>query len=186
MVHADHTYLDNPLTGIIAGAETRGAGVELRLYGSIPTRPKAAARAGGWTVLAGAMDKPHGLREAVLVDDEGYVWIPAVPCPAERLDPGNLASLYRARYGAASHNHPGSAPGRKPCARTNMKEIGHFIGGREVKGQSGRFGDIFNPNTGEVQAKVALASKQELRKAVRTPPPRSPAGRRRTPRCARA
>jgi malonate-semialdehyde dehydrogenase (acetylating) / methylmalonate-semialdehyde dehydrogenase len=47
-----------------------------------------------------------------------------------------------------------------------MKEIGHFIGGRAVKGQSGRFGDIFNPNTGEVQAKVALASKQELRQAV--------------------
>jgi malonate-semialdehyde dehydrogenase (acetylating) / methylmalonate-semialdehyde dehydrogenase len=47
-----------------------------------------------------------------------------------------------------------------------MKEIGHFIGGRAIKGQSGRFGDIFNPNTGEVQAKVALASKQELRQAV--------------------
>ena len=47
-----------------------------------------------------------------------------------------------------------------------MKEIGHFIGGREVKGTSGRFGDIFNPNTGEVQAKVALASKDELRAAV--------------------
>jgi len=47
-----------------------------------------------------------------------------------------------------------------------MKEIGHFIGGREVKGQSGRFGDIFNPNTGEVQAKIALASRQELRAAV--------------------
>ncbi|MFW6076453.1 MAG: CoA-acylating methylmalonate-semialdehyde dehydrogenase [Hyphomicrobiales bacterium] len=47
-----------------------------------------------------------------------------------------------------------------------MKEIGHFIGGRAVKGQSGRFGDVFNPNTGEVQAKVALASQQELRAAV--------------------
>jgi catechol 2,3-dioxygenase-like lactoylglutathione lyase family enzyme len=82
MVHADHTYLDNPLTGIIAGAETRGVGVELRLYGVDPDTAEAAARAGGWTVLAGAMDKPHGLREAVLVDDEGYVWIPAVPTSA--------------------------------------------------------------------------------------------------------
>ena len=41
-----------------------------------------------------------------------------------------------------------------------MREIGHFIGGKEVKGTSGRFGDVFNPNTGEVQAKVAFASKQ--------------------------
>ena len=37
-----------------------------------------------------------------------------------------------------------------------MRDIGHFIGGKEVKGGSGRTGDVFNPNTGEVQAKVAL------------------------------
>ena len=48
-----------------------------------------------------------------------------------------------------------------------MKEIGHFINGREVKGTSGRTTEIFNPATGEVQAKVALASKAELDEAVR-------------------
>jgi malonate-semialdehyde dehydrogenase (acetylating) / methylmalonate-semialdehyde dehydrogenase len=47
-----------------------------------------------------------------------------------------------------------------------MQEIGHFIGGKEVKGGSGRFGDIFNPNTGEVAAKVALAGKSEVEKAI--------------------
>src|SRR6185312_6739347 len=47
-----------------------------------------------------------------------------------------------------------------------MREIGHFIGGKEVKGSSGRFGDVFNPNTGEVQAKVALASRAEVEKAI--------------------
>jgi malonate-semialdehyde dehydrogenase (acetylating) / methylmalonate-semialdehyde dehydrogenase len=47
-----------------------------------------------------------------------------------------------------------------------VKEIGHFIGGKQVKGTSGRFADVFNPNTGEVQSKVALASKAELRAAV--------------------
>ena len=36
-----------------------------------------------------------------------------------------------------------------------MREIGHFVGGKEVNGTSGRWGDVFNPNTGEVQAKVA-------------------------------
>jgi malonate-semialdehyde dehydrogenase (acetylating)/methylmalonate-semialdehyde dehydrogenase len=45
-------------------------------------------------------------------------------------------------------------------------EIGHFIGGKRVAGKSGRFADVYNPNTGEVQAKVALASKAELRAAV--------------------
>src|SRR6185437_14057802 len=47
-----------------------------------------------------------------------------------------------------------------------MRAIGHFIGGREVKGASGRFADVFEPMTGEVQAKVALASKAEMRAAV--------------------
>ena len=47
-----------------------------------------------------------------------------------------------------------------------MRDIGHFIGGKQVPGTSGRTGDVFNPNTGEVQAKVALASKSEVEKAI--------------------
>src|SRR5205823_6078211 len=47
-----------------------------------------------------------------------------------------------------------------------MREIGHFIGGQEVKGASGRFGDVFNPNTGEVQASVAFASRSEVEHAI--------------------
>src|SRR3979411_2715988 len=47
-----------------------------------------------------------------------------------------------------------------------MRAVGHFIGGREVKGTSGRFADVFEPMTGDVQAKVALASRAELRAAV--------------------
>jgi malonate-semialdehyde dehydrogenase (acetylating)/methylmalonate-semialdehyde dehydrogenase len=47
-----------------------------------------------------------------------------------------------------------------------MREIGHFIGGNEVKGTSGRFGDVFNPNTGEVAAKVALAKHSEVEHAI--------------------
>jgi malonate-semialdehyde dehydrogenase (acetylating)/methylmalonate-semialdehyde dehydrogenase len=47
-----------------------------------------------------------------------------------------------------------------------MKTIGHFIGGKHVEGTSGRHADVYNPATGEVQAKVALASQAELRAAV--------------------
>jgi malonate-semialdehyde dehydrogenase (acetylating)/methylmalonate-semialdehyde dehydrogenase len=47
-----------------------------------------------------------------------------------------------------------------------MREIGHFIGGKTVKGTSGRQGDVYNPNTGEVQAKVALANKADVEAAV--------------------
>src|SRR3979411_517751 len=47
-----------------------------------------------------------------------------------------------------------------------MRDIGHFSGGKEVKGASGRTGDVFDPNTGEVQAKVALAAKSEVEQAI--------------------
>jgi malonate-semialdehyde dehydrogenase (acetylating)/methylmalonate-semialdehyde dehydrogenase len=47
-----------------------------------------------------------------------------------------------------------------------MRVIGHFIGGKEVKGASGRFGDVFDPNTGEVQAKVAFAKRSEVEDAI--------------------
>ena len=47
-----------------------------------------------------------------------------------------------------------------------MREVHHFMGGKAVTGTSGRFGDIYNPNTGEVQARVALATEAELAAAV--------------------
>jgi malonate-semialdehyde dehydrogenase (acetylating)/methylmalonate-semialdehyde dehydrogenase len=47
-----------------------------------------------------------------------------------------------------------------------MRDIAHFIDGASVAGTSGRFGEIFNPNTGEVQARVALATAKEVDVAV--------------------
>ena len=47
-----------------------------------------------------------------------------------------------------------------------MTELTHYIGGAHVKGTSGRFADVYNPATGEVQAKVPLASAAEMSQAV--------------------
>ncbi|MEM9392421.1 MAG: CoA-acylating methylmalonate-semialdehyde dehydrogenase [Pseudomonadota bacterium] len=47
-----------------------------------------------------------------------------------------------------------------------MEELSHYIGGKRTSGNSGRFADVMNPATGEVQAKVPLASQQELDAAV--------------------
>ena len=47
-----------------------------------------------------------------------------------------------------------------------MRNIDHFIDGRRVPGTSGRHGDVFDPNNGQVQAHVALASAAELDRAV--------------------
>jgi malonate-semialdehyde dehydrogenase (acetylating) / methylmalonate-semialdehyde dehydrogenase len=47
-----------------------------------------------------------------------------------------------------------------------MKDIGHLIGGQRVEGRSGRFGDIFNPATGEVSGRVAFAGEADVDAAV--------------------
>ena len=47
-----------------------------------------------------------------------------------------------------------------------VRDLTHFIAGRHVKGTSGRFGDVFNPATGEVQARTPLATTAEMRSAV--------------------
>ncbi len=47
-----------------------------------------------------------------------------------------------------------------------MRDIAHFVNGQTLTGSSGRFGDVFNPNTGEVQARVQFATDAELDAAV--------------------
>ncbi|BEV10636.1 CoA-acylating methylmalonate-semialdehyde dehydrogenase [Asticcacaulis sp. DW145] len=47
-----------------------------------------------------------------------------------------------------------------------MRHISHFIGGQAVAGVSGRVGEVFDPNTGRVQAQVDLGTPDELAQAV--------------------
>ena len=47
-----------------------------------------------------------------------------------------------------------------------MRRIEGFIGGKSVKATSGREGDVFNPNTGEVQARVSFATTEDVDTAV--------------------
>ncbi|MEZ5842408.1 MAG: CoA-acylating methylmalonate-semialdehyde dehydrogenase [Hyphomicrobiaceae bacterium] len=46
------------------------------------------------------------------------------------------------------------------------EELYHFIGGKRVKGASGRYSDVYWPMTGEVAARCPLASAKELAAAV--------------------
>ncbi|TLG78693.1 CoA-acylating methylmalonate-semialdehyde dehydrogenase [Methylocystis sp. B8] len=47
-----------------------------------------------------------------------------------------------------------------------MEELWHFIGGRRVKGKSGRFSDAYEPMTGATISRVPLAGREEVREAV--------------------
>jgi catechol 2,3-dioxygenase-like lactoylglutathione lyase family enzyme len=77
MFHVNDTYRGNELHGTLTTDAPRGVGVELRCYHVDPDAAEAMARQLGYTILAGTMDKPHGLRECMIVDSDGFVWIPS-------------------------------------------------------------------------------------------------------------
>ncbi|HZQ44434.1 MAG TPA: CoA-acylating methylmalonate-semialdehyde dehydrogenase [Acidobacteriaceae bacterium] len=58
-----------------------------------------------------------------------------------------------------------SAP-ESTTEKTNIREITHWINGTPMRGQSARFGDVFHPATGTVQARVPFATDTELNSAV--------------------
>lgn len=84
MLHADHSYADHEMSGVTAGLEVRGAGIEIRLYGADPDAAEARARQRGDVVLAASIDKPHGLRECHIVGPDGYVFVPSLALPPSK------------------------------------------------------------------------------------------------------
>ena len=56
-----------------------------------------------------------------------------------------------------------------------MREISHFVNAAAAAGASGRYGEVFDPNTGAVQARVALASTGEVDAAVQAAAAAQPA-----------
>ena len=50
--------------------------------------------------------------------------------------------------------------------RKITEELCHFIDGERVKGESGRFGDVYNPATGDIARRAPLASAEETSRAI--------------------
>ncbi|AUM15791.1 MULTISPECIES: CoA-acylating methylmalonate-semialdehyde dehydrogenase [Rhodococcus] len=48
----------------------------------------------------------------------------------------------------------------------SIRELTHFVGGKHIPGASDRFADVFDPNTGEVQARVPLADVAETEAVI--------------------
>jgi predicted enzyme related to lactoylglutathione lyase len=78
-LHSDGTYHSNPLLGLVPESPPRGGGIEIRLYDSDPDAVCAIAEAAGGTILQGPTDKPHGLREAYVLCENGYAWVASRP-----------------------------------------------------------------------------------------------------------
>jgi malonate-semialdehyde dehydrogenase (acetylating)/methylmalonate-semialdehyde dehydrogenase len=49
---------------------------------------------------------------------------------------------------------------------TDLRTIGHWIGGEAIRGDSGRAGPVFNPATGEQTGEVSFASVEDVDRAV--------------------
>ncbi|WP_298678841.1 VOC family protein [uncultured Lentibacter sp.] len=78
-LHADSTYGQHPLLGLLPDNPPRGAGVEIRLYECDPDTAAARAKAAGGALLQAPSDRPHGLREAYILCPDGYAWVPSRP-----------------------------------------------------------------------------------------------------------
>src|SRR5579864_5503839 len=62
-----------------------------------------------------------------------------------------------------------------------MTDIGHFVGGKPVGNGHGRFADVFNPATGEISGRIALATAAEVDAAVQSAKAAFPGWARTTP-----
>jgi uncharacterized glyoxalase superfamily protein PhnB len=76
MLHADHTYDHHPLYARLRGSNPglRGVGAELRVMGVDPDAVQARAEAAGATIVQPVADFPHGWRDILVADPDGYTW----------------------------------------------------------------------------------------------------------------
>ena len=74
MLHADHAYDHHPLSARVNGAPVRGIGAEIRVMGIDPDAAEERARKFGAEIVQEAKDFPHGWRDVMLADVDGYVW----------------------------------------------------------------------------------------------------------------
>jgi catechol 2,3-dioxygenase-like lactoylglutathione lyase family enzyme len=78
-LHADHAYSGMPWASRLAETAKRGLGAEIRILGIDPDAAERRAREGGFVVLVPVRDWPHGWRDCVLEDPDGYTFAVGVP-----------------------------------------------------------------------------------------------------------
>ena len=80
-LHVDATFHENPLLSLLPENGVRGAGIEIRLYHTDPDQAaeRAQAHTHETTLLQAPANKPHGLRESIILCENGYAWVPSRP-----------------------------------------------------------------------------------------------------------
>ncbi len=81
-LHADHTYERMPWASRLRDQGKRGLGAEIRILGIDPDAAEHRAREAGFSVLVATRDWPHGWRDCVLEDPDGYTFAVGTHLPA--------------------------------------------------------------------------------------------------------
>lgn len=81
LLHSDASYSENPLPCLLPENGARGAGVEIRLYTTDPDeaekKAKQQEKVHNCTLFKTCSDRPHGLRECYILDENGYCFVPS-------------------------------------------------------------------------------------------------------------
>ena len=77
-IHSYHTYGTHPFLYFIKSSKSKGLGIELRVIGCDPDRAEERARKENYIILSNSMNKPHGLRECYILDNNGFCWMPSI------------------------------------------------------------------------------------------------------------
>ena len=73
-LHADHAYSRMPWASLLREHGRRGLGAEVRILGIDPDAAQQRARDGGFTVAVPVRNWPHGWRDCLLEDPDGYTF----------------------------------------------------------------------------------------------------------------
>ncbi len=97
-LHADHTYHSHPLPSLMPESGARGGGVEIRLYETDPdvAIKRARSHAHEAAVLKEPENHMHGLRECLILCENGYAWL-----PSRRLSDQEMIALRHSRNTAS-------------------------------------------------------------------------------------
>lgn len=83
MLHADHAYDHHPWHPELASRVRRGLGAELRLFRVAPDEIEERAKDFGANILQPLQVKPHGWRDLIVADPDGYAWAVGTPSKPE-------------------------------------------------------------------------------------------------------
>ena len=66
------------LINIIKSSKSKGLGIELRVIGCDPDKAEERAWKENYIILSNSMNKPHGMRECYIIDNNGFCWVPSI------------------------------------------------------------------------------------------------------------